>query len=325
MKWVMVAAVALSLATLSAADETEDLTQLALRALQESLQSPRDVYSDEVMERLAEESSVGADEIGPRLRELLDRLDSHRQGNTQTWKDLVAARGQGVPEKKAAKLLKLLIEGARDMTEGQGRYVVGRRLHWAGKQARVPMDPAQAMVLRLLAWGLRDPEPSAEDVGVGLVVTGQTGVFEIAKDPLRVFFDGQDEAFIREQVRDIQRFVVPRFVRQMAKYDGVAYSVRKSDQTALVDPDYALHITVEAMSFAGTNADLRPCAEGTLELTPRHGNAAPCSQGFEWCTEVHGSAHEEELGPFFDEVAQRICQITEEYLKTGDAVQTGAR
>jgi len=323
-KWVMAAATALLLVQVSAADGSEDLAQLALRALQEALQSPKDVYSDEVMERLALESNVAADDIGPRLRELLDRLDSHRQAKSQTWKDLVAARGREVPEKKAAKLLKLLIQGARDMTEGQGRYVIDRRLHWAGKKARVPMDQAEAMVLRLLAWSLRDPELSAEEEGIGLVVSGQTGVFEIARDPLRVFFDGQDEAFIHEQVRDIQRFVVPGVVRQLARHDGIAYAVRDRDRTALVDPDYAIHITMEAMGFAGSNADLRPCAEGTLVLTPRHGTAAPWSQQFKWCTEEHGSAHEDGLGPFYDEVAGKICEITEEYLKRGDAPQAGA-
>lgn len=318
-RWVIGAVVAvLMVVQLSGADETRDLTPLALRALQEALQSPADVYSDEIMARLAGDSGVAGVKIAAHLRQALDRLDAHRQQNTQTWQDLVAARGPDVPQKKAARLLELLIQGARDLTDGQGRYVVRRRLHWAAKKARVPIRQAEGVVLRSLAWGIGDADASTAGGGAGFVIAGRTGVFEIAMDPLRVFFDGQDEAFIREQVRDVQRFVVPRVVRQLPGFTNVSFAVRKRDETALADPDYRVLITVEAMGFSGTNADLRPCAEGTVELTPGHGTAAPWSEGFDWCTEERGSANEDGLGPFFDEVAQRICQIIEEHLKTED-------
>ena len=54
------------------------------------------------------------------------------------------------------------------MTDGQGRYVLNRRLEWASRKARVPMGQAEGMVLRVLAWGLRDPETTTEEEGAGL-------------------------------------------------------------------------------------------------------------------------------------------------------------
>ena len=72
---------------------------------------------------------------------------------------------------------------------------------------------------------------------------------------------------MREQVREVQRFLVPALVRRLPELDAVGWAVRERESNALVIPDYQLRVGIDELRFAGSNLDLKPCIETTLEVT----------------------------------------------------------
>ena len=111
---------------------------------------------------------------------------------------------------------------------------------------------------------------------------------------------------MREQVREVQRFLVPALVRRLPELDAIGWAVRERESNALVIPDYQLRVGIDELRFAGSNLDLKPCIETTLEVTQWESQVRLIEEPFSLCSEQYGSATSRELAPFWDEAADTI-------------------
>ena len=154
--------------------------------------------------------------------------------------------------------------------------------------------------------GRQQRTPRAGKAALHFLVVGHTNPFEAALDPLFLFFDTEDEAFVREQVREVQRFLVPALVRRLPELDAIRWAVRERESNALVIPDYQLRVGIDELRFVGSNLDLKPCIETTLEVTQWESQVRLMEESFSFCSEQYGSATSRELAPFWDEAADAI-------------------
>lgn len=288
------------------------LQQEVLVLLLDGLQQAGPVYSDSILERLSPDAPEGRTALRRSLTLMLDAVDGHRQQKTDTWQAWLQLRGV-LSEREAARLLGQLVKASRRIIESDANYVLGTSMAWAARKARVPLEQARPFALALLQGGIAretagGPEPA------GLLVTGRTNAYEFGMEPLYLFFGTRDDKFILEEVRDIQRFVVPRLVKVLPEAGAIRYAVRKRDRTALLIPDYLLLVEVDELSFTGTNFDLRPCMETTLKLTSGNASDRQWTQSFRFCTDEQGSKNTHSLHGFYDEMAREIGRRLVEYL-----------
>ncbi|MFH1567842.1 MAG: hypothetical protein ABIL09_07555 [Gemmatimonadota bacterium] len=292
-------------------------SRAALEALRDDLAQGGTSRSHDLVAALAARLGLPAGQLRAGLGGQLQRFEAALDS---AGPDREVLEGLGEPELTAGqtrRYLRELAAAGRALLDPEASYVVEARLRWAARRARVPAAKAGPVLDRLLAQGLGTDAAADTGAGEGLVVSGWTSQYDLAVEPLYLFLDTQDAAAVREAVRDVQRFVVPPVVRLLARSPRVRFAVRDRDLTALVDPTYQLHIEVQALRFAGTNTDLRPCLEATLSLTPFGQERPAWSAPLDWCTEVHGSAAVHRLDPFFEEVAARIAAMVDEALAPG--------
>ena len=289
------------------------LRQEALSALLSELQQDYPVSSD-LLGQLASAGRGNREALRDSLAKLLDAADRHREQKTDTWKGWLQLRGQ-LSEREVDKLLRHLVVVARKIVDSDANFALDTSLGWAARKARVPLDQAQPFLLAVLsAEILRDDERVPD--AVGSVVAGWTNSYSFSMDPLYFFFDSRDDKLILEEVRDIQRFVVPRAVKVLPEARSVRYAVRKRNISALLLPDYLLLINIDELSFTGSNVDLRPCMETTLELTSNGAESPEWKHVFQFCTEKQGSRTTHRLSGFYDEVALEIRRRLAEYLES---------
>ena len=215
--------------------------------------------------------------------------------------------GQTSRPSAAGKLIAYLVEESRNVLASENNILLEKRIKKAARKAKVPFFQSRDYILKALAWAVVSSAPQeAEKQPLRFLVVGHTNPFEVALDPLLLFFDTEDEAFVREQVREVQRFLVPALVRRLPKLDAVRWAVRERESNALVIPDYQLRIGIDELRFVGSNLDLKPCIETTLEVTQWESQVRLMEESFSFCSEQHGSATSRELAPFWDEAADAI-------------------
>ena len=112
----------------------------------------------------------------------------------------------------------------------------------------------------------------------------------------------------------LHRFMVPALVRRLPLSPHVRWAVRQREYNPLIEPRYRVHIGVDDLTFAGSNRDLRPCMEATVDLY-RWPDATPENTWkISHCSVTHGSASTHELGPFYLEVADEIRMLVDAYV-----------
>ena len=82
--------------------------------------------------------------------------------------------------------------------------------------------------------------------------------------------------------------------------------MRERESNALVVPDYHLRVGIDNLSFTGSNLDLKPCVETTLDLVHWESKVQLMLESFSFCSEKNGSATTRELAPFWNEAADAI-------------------
>ena len=271
-------------------------------------------YSKTVLARLAAETGLAETEIRTRLLALLDSLEHQRKKKTEAWKALTQLGGADIPARAAGKLLQRLIEEGRSVLSDEENYLLDRGIRRAAGKAKLQSFQGRAFVLQALDRALAGSGAGEGAGDFGILVSGHTNRFEIHKDPLFIFFASQDEAYVLEQVREIQRFIIPALVRELPESKSIKWAVRQREFNPLVDPRYHLVFGVDALKFIGSNRNLRPCVEATIELIDWSTRNAVLSRSLEFCTEQHGSKVTHELGPFYDEVAEKTREIIDEFL-----------
>jgi len=272
------------------------------------------VYSNEVLDRLAVETGLAQTEVRSQLGALLDSLEHQRKQKTEVWKTLTQVGGADIPSRAADKLLKNLIKEGRSVLAGQENYLLDKGVRRATRKARLQDFQGRLFILQALDWALAAAGEEAEAEDFGILVSGHTNRFEIHKDPLFIFFDSQDEAYVLEQIREIQRFIIPALVRRLSESASIRWAVRKREFTPLMQPRYHLVFGVDNLSFTGTNRNLRPCVEATIELGEWSTQRSVLTRSLKFCTAQHGSEVTRELDPFYEEVAGKTREIIDEFL-----------
>ena len=281
------------------------LRRILYAALQEEL-AQQASYSQDLLNRIAQESGVSVEELRPRLRGMLDSLMAQREAETDAWEMLCLQGGPDIAPERADKLIAYLAKESRSVLASENNVLLEKRIKKVARKAKVPFFQSRDYILRALAWAVASSAPQPEEQPLNFLVGGHTNPFEVALDPLFLFFDTEDEAFVREQVREVQRFLVPALVRRLPELDAVGWAVRERESNALVIPDYQLRVGIDELRFAGSNLDLKPCIETTLEVTQWESQVRLMEEPFSFCSKQHGSATSRELAPFWDEAADAI-------------------
>ena len=295
-------------AGLALADQGDVALRRTLYAtLQEQLAQQAPSHSQDLLNKIAQESGVPIEELRPRLQVLLDSLMAQREAETDAWEMLLLQGGPDIAPERAGKLIAYLAKESRSVLANENNVLLEKRIKKVARKAQVPFFQSRDYILRALAWAVASSAPQEQEKQLlHFLVVGYTNPFEVALDPLFLFFDTEDEAFVREQVREVQRFLVPALVRRLPELDAIGWAVRERESNALVIPDYQLRIGIDELRFVGSNLDLKPCIETTLEVTQWESQVRLMEEPFSFCSEQHGSATSRELAPFWDEAADAI-------------------
>lgn len=284
-------------------------------ALYETFADAEPAHSNEFLERLSRESRVPEDELRPRLIALIDTLDQLRKNESATWKTLVLQGQPDIDEKRAGKLLRYLSQEGRKVLQGKGNYLLDSGINKAARKSKTPFFQSRTFILSSLDWALSDDIDDQKQKAVGILVGGQTNRFEVGIDPLFIFFNTQDEAFVREQVREVQRFIIPALVRRLPESERILWAVRERESNVLVQPDFHLIFGVDNFTFTGSNADLKPCVELSVELRAWESKALLLQEPFSFCSQTNGSANADELGPFWNEAADALREYIVQFME----------
>lgn len=302
------------LALTAARTDGGSLQRALYPVLRGQLSASGSVYSDSVFHELSARTGLGADPLRRGLLGQLARLDSARREEEPPWPELIELRGADVSPGAADRFLSQVLVEARGMLEGDGNYLLDSALRQAARKARLQPFQGRDLLLRALDWAETGSVMGGPDGGIGILVDGHTNRYEVHRDPLMLFFASDDEAFVVEQVREIQRFIVPAVVRRLPESGAVRWAVRQREYNPLIEPGCRLVIGVDNLSFTGTNADLRPCVEARVDLLGWPEGEALQRWDLSYCTETHGSATTHNLDPFYDEVAEQIRDLVGGFL-----------
>ena len=194
-----------------------------------------------MLTRLSRESSVSQEELPARLIALIDTLEKERKDKIHTWKTLTL---QGEPEidaKRADKLLHYLGGEARKVLSSNNDHLLDSGIKKAARKSRVPFFQSRTFILKSLDWALSDDVTNRKKEAIGLLVGGHTNRFEVGLDPLFIFFT-QDEAFVREELTRVQRFIIPALVRRLPESERILWAVRERESNVLGTAGLSLSI-----------------------------------------------------------------------------------
>ena len=301
----------------------DNLPHATLGLLRSELATQVPTYSHPFLGRLTAATGLPDTTLRTRLLELIETLDQQRKAKSETWVSLTGLGGTTVPSSSADRLLRNLIKEARNAVSHADNYLLDNGVRQATKKARLSDFQGRAYLLQSLDWALSSSIEEEETADFGVLVGGHTKRFEINKDPLFIFFNSDDEPFVMEQVREIQRFIVPALTRRLTHSNHIRWAVRQREANALLDPRYKILFGVENLTFTGSNRDLRPCIESTIQLLAMPDETLLHTEAFQHCSEKHGSASAHTLNPFYEEIADEVNQLLDVILARYSAQGSG--
>ncbi|NKB71346.1 MAG: hypothetical protein GKR89_30090 [Candidatus Latescibacteria bacterium] len=283
----------------------------ALAALYQALLQPPTRHLQPVLDQLVEQTGLDEHQVRQQCLALLDTLAQKRKSKSDAWKQLTQLPGAEVNASSADKFFRTLLEESRLILSKEGDFSLDFPIKKATGRARIFTDQGYTLLTQAVQSGLPETEETPSEFG--LLVSGHTTRYEVDKAPLFIFFDSPDEAFVLEQVREIQRFIIPRLVKVLPQSAAIKWAVRKREQNALIDPDYQLVFAVSTLRFTGSNRDLRPCIEGTVQLVETATQNAVFESDMNYCTEEAGSGNTQTLDMFYDEVASQTFALVKTF------------
>lgn len=270
--------------------------------------------------RLFDDVARRTNRTGTQVRQHLQtRLEQFRQlhdTDPAAWGQILDLRPDTMSRRQVQRLLQRLGELTDRVLSARHDYLLGTGIRWAANQAHVPVDETGTFVRRLIAHGVIDTATAWEPERRELMVSGWTEPFEVPLAPLLTYFETEEEAYVREAVRDVQRFIVPRVVRRLPASRGVEYAVRDRNVTPLIDPEFELRLTVLGLRFSGTNADLLPCMDVGARLSTVPGDVVVWETTLSHCTTEHGSASTTELDAFYEEISDLLYERIDGYFES---------
>ena len=276
--------------------------------LQQQFAQQDPIYSHDILKQISEQSGIDPAELRPSLIALLDSLEAQRENESDAWAALLLQGSPDITPERTRKLIGYLVKEGRKVLINKNNILLEKGVKKAARKAKVPFFQSRSYILKSLEWAhvVNGEQKEREIKPIGFLVGGHTNRFEVALDPLFLFFETEDEAFVREQVREVQRFIIPAMVRRLPESEAILWAVRERESNALVVPDYHLRVGVDNFSFSGSNLDLKPCIETTLELSHWGSKVRLMQESFSFCSKKNGSANTHQLAPFWNEAADAI-------------------
>lgn len=305
---MLFSAIALLLSVPCLAQDRAPLPGVLYAVLQQQFAQQDPTYSHDILNAVAAQSGIALSELRPQIAVLLDSLEAQRNNKTDTWATLLMQGGPDITPERTSKLIGYLLKEQRKVLASENNILLEKGIKKAARKAKVPFFQSRGFILKALEWAqvISGDHQEQQRKPIGFLVGGYTNRFEVALDPLFLFFQTEDEAFVREQVREVQRFIIPAMVRRLPESAAILWAVRERESNALVVPDYHLRVGVDNISFSGSNLDLKPCIETTLELAHWGSKARLMQESFSFCSEKNGSANTHELTAFWNEAADAI-------------------
>ena len=274
--------------------------------LHQSFESGEPVYSNEFIENLVANGHGTHEKLRIRLSSLISTLDIEREKNSDLWKSILSKSSPEIEFNRAKKLIKYWTQESRKILKTDNNHLIDKSMRDAARKSKVPFFQSRSYLLRTLEWATKNTQRIDTQKPVGILVSGKSNRYEINIDPLFLFFGSQDEAFVREQVREIQRFIIPSLVRRLPESERILWCVRERESNVLVKPDFHLIFSVENLSFTGSNLNLKPCIELEVEILDWKTKSLISRQPFSQCSSENGSSSSKILSPFWNEIADAI-------------------
>jgi len=301
----------LSIPSLLTAIESDSLQfrNNVLLKLHQRFESGGPLYSTDFIEDLLTNDHGTQGELRDRLSSLIGTLDIEREKNSDLWKDIISKSSPEIESNRAEKLIRYWIQESRKILRSNNNHLLDKSMRDAARKSKVPFFQSKSYLLRTLEWATKNTQNIDSQRPFGILVSGKSNRFEINLDPLFLFFDSQDEAFVREQVREIQRFIIPSLVRRLPESERILWCIRERESNVLVKPDYKLTFSVESLSFTGSNIDVRPCIELEIEILDWKTKSLISKRPFSQCSNENGSSNTKNLSPFWNEIADDIRDL----------------
>ena len=300
-----------SITRVSTAEEpdTSKFHKVVLSKLLRNFQSGNPIYSDKFIAELLVNGKDSQEKVKARLTQLISRLHMEQQKRSDLWKLIISKSSPQFQSDRAEKLMKYWIQESQNILKSNKNFLIEKSMRQAARKSKIPFFQSKSYLLRVLDWAINEGQNINSEKPLGIIVSGKSNRYEINIDPLLLFFKSQDEAFAREQIRELHRFIIPSLVRRLPESERILWCVRERESNALVKPNYQITFRVENFSFTGSNLDVRPCIELEIEVIDWTTRTLVTRQQLSHCSSKVGSSNSTSLSPFWDEIADQIRDL----------------
>ena len=102
--------------------------------------------------------------------------------------------GPDIAPERAGKLIAYLAKESRSVLANEKNVLLEKRIKKVARKAKVPFFQSRDYILKTLAWAAASSAPQEQEKQLlHFLVVGHTNPFEVALDPLFLFFDTEDE------------------------------------------------------------------------------------------------------------------------------------
>ncbi len=247
--WILTWVVLLAIPAVTTAQV--DLRQQVLEALGDQLKRPDPERSHAFLDRLSNDTGLEVADLRPRLRALLNQLQTQRKSKSPAWMELISLGGRRATPKNVDKLIRELRKRADKILKKKGDYSLSDLLSDAAKRAD-DMPDYRARAILLSAIGV-NPDTVAvftglpERVGMMLRVrsfsAGESDVVKLSplygNSNLPPAGVGAGTPLGRKAVTDPMAYYLRREMEasNLVKWVVIAPTPR-------VEPDCALHLDI---------------------------------------------------------------------------------
>lgn len=308
----------LSLPALSLAQASEtQFQQIALLVIEQRLEQRGDAPLSGVLSQIGQETFLPDTEVRHRLVDLLDNLETQRQGKSAVWKKLLELGKKQGSQKRAEKLLRQVTDNTRkallNPSDYKGRgYDLKAIVDDAEEDGQFPPGQGKDLVLQMLSLGAASTVPRLAGIPqkIKLLVEVQITPPEVASSAAESL---TPEEGSQEKLAVIAPQLLPSLVKALSASGYITWA---GDQpTAQSTPGYHLVVTLQDLKDSNNGGPQQLSLTGQLTLLPLV-DEAPVYQRPLLIKRV--SSKEKALDPtspeFSNEVATKIRYILDAYL-----------
>jgi len=234
-------------------EEARSFQDVTLAVLGEQVKDFGSAYAQAVVEQIAQESGLEADEVRAELKELLVELEGHRKGKTEVWDNLVARRSEEVEEKQIDKFYKELIKSMTKVLGKKGNYALESLVAKAAGKAKIQGYQGKDYLMLLL-----NPEEAKAQIPnvelpekIGLVLQGSSN-YAIDKSAFEPLLITSSDRLTMNKVRDVHKGIARVFAQELEASGFIKWALDKPNPK--LTPDCQLSFEVDwfsTVSIAG--------------------------------------------------------------------------